>query len=173
MGDGVNHPRLGYGRRGGMSHADDNAESQARSALIGRLVAGHFACYPMMVAASIATMSLSIIAQREALLRAELQRQPSTDFQRWVIEQVDLDVVEAVRFELIMSPIVWVLLLIFVATHIATVPWALAARAAVIDPPRGERRLARATRHFFIAGAGTTGLAVAAGVVGWVIIFTS
>ena len=72
-----------------------------------------------------------------------------------------------------MSPIVWVLLLIFVATHIATVPWALAARAAVIDPPRGERRLARATRLFFIAGAGTTGLAVAAGVVGWVIIFTS
>ena len=148
-----------------------------RAALMGRLLAGHFACYPMMFAATAATMSLSIILQKERLL--ELGRvvdaAPGSGFQGWLVDKVGLAVSEAAIFEVIISPIVYLALIIFIATHVASVPWALAARRAALEPEDEDNRsaLSRATTRFFIASAGTTGLFVVAGMIGWIIIFAS
>ncbi len=147
---------------------------EARGALVGRLLVGHFACYPMMLAASVFAMSLSIVLQRDALValsnRADLALE--TYSQRWLVERVGLSVADAVSFELIMRPVMWLLLVIFVVTHAASLPWALAARRAALDEA-AKPALARATRMFLIAVGVTTGSVMVAGTVGWVIIFAS
>jgi hypothetical protein len=151
----------------------ESRKSQARAAFIGRLLAGHFACYPMMFAASMAAMSLSIIAQRAALFDVQHQLVATSNFQRWLVDRVGLVVSEAASFEIIFRPVTLALVLILVVTHVAAVPWALAARKAELEPEKGKPALEKATRHFLIASAATTGLVVVPGIAGWIIIFTS
>jgi hypothetical protein len=153
--------------------APPTASTRARAALVGRLLAGHFACYPLMFGATVAAMSLSIIAQRDALVVLEGQLVAASDTQRWLIEHVNLAASEAAAFELVMTPLVYGVLLIFVVTHAAAIPWALAARHAALHPEQGTSAYERATRRFLFAAAASTGVFVIAGAVGWIVIFAS
>lgn len=129
----------------------------------------------MMLAASVFAMSLSIVFQRDDLLAVANRPDPGLESQtqRWLVERVGLGVADAISFELIMRPVMVVLLVIFVVTHLASVPWALAARRAALAGDAGKPALARATRHFLIIVGITTGTVLVAGTIGWVIIFTS
>lgn len=146
------------------------AATAARDAFIGRLLAGHFAAYPMTFAAAMAGMSLSIIAQEKKLLAVSVQLEPTSAAQRWLIDEVGLGVVEAASFEVIMLPLGWVLLVIFVVSHVASLPWALAGRRAAADPERRGASLDRARKRWLWASLGTTGAVVLAGAVGWAVI---
>ena len=145
----------------------------ARAALVSRLFVAHMVCYPMIFVAAAAAMSLSIISQGEALLQAAAITSPSTAVQRWLMAEVGVDVVEAASFEIIMRPVLGVLLAIFVIAHLASVPWALAARRAAFTNDWGGATVRRARLRWAVASLGTTGLVVVAGLVGWLVILLS
>jgi cytochrome b561 len=131
------------------------------------LLIAHFASYPMMFAAAVAGMSVSIVAQKTALMAVADQMEATTATQRWLSERIGLGVGDAAAFELIMTPMLVALLVIFVVSHAAALPWARAARDG---PPEAE---AKARRGYLVAAVGTTLLVVVAGLVGWVLIFAA
>jgi len=152
---------------------DARAAGQARAALVSRLFVAHMVCYPMMFLAAAAGMSLSIIVNDEALLAAATTTEPTSGVQRWLINEVALDVVEAASFEIIMRPVVAVLLGVFVVAHVASVPWALAARRAALVDDWGSADVKRARLRWAVVSFGSTALVVVAGLVGWAIIVLS
>ncbi|MBW2457921.1 MAG: hypothetical protein JRI68_25675 [Deltaproteobacteria bacterium] len=153
--------------------ANPQAASMARAALVSRLFVAHMVCYPMMSVAAAAGMSLSIIANDEALLQAGAITSPATAVQCWLMAEVGLDVVEAASLEIIMEPVLVVLLVVFVIVHAGSVPWALAARRAALTDDWGGATVRRARLRWAVASLGSTLLVVVAGLVGWLVILLS
>jgi hypothetical protein len=139
-------------------------------AFVGRFVVAHFACYPMMFWASVAGMSLGIIASTRRLEAVADQIEPANAFQRWLVMRVGLDAAEAASFQIVMTPVAVVLAIIFVVSHVASIPWGLAARRAALYPALGKADVERARRIWLRTSLGVTGLVVLAGAVGWVVI---
>lgn len=155
-----------------MSEPDAHTRRLARSALIGRLLATHFLCYPLMFIGAAAGMSLSIVLQKQSLLAAGATRESESGFQRWLVGEVGLSIADAAVFERIIVPTSIVLAVIFVLAHVASVPWALAARRKVLGRA-DDAEVRRARNVWIIASLGGTGLVVLAGLVGWSIILFS
>ena len=153
--------------------AKGGLSARGRDALIGRLVVGHLAAYPATFMAALAGMSLSIIAQKQALLSVAEQLEPANGVQRWLIDRVGLAVVEAASFEIIMRPITWLLLLILFVSHALSIPWALAGRRAALEPGSHDEALKRAQRRWLGATVGLSAVIVVVGVGGWAWILLS
>jgi hypothetical protein len=160
-------------RAGVVRSSAPQAASLGRAALVSRLIATHLACYPMMFVAAAAGMSLSIIANEGALLQAAETTEPTGGIQGWLISEVGLGVVEAASFEIIMRPVLVVLLVVFLISHAASLPWALAARRAALTDDWGGVAVKRARLRWMGASLGSTALVVVAGAVGWLIILLS
>ena len=158
---------------GAVGSSSPQAASLGRAALVSRLFAAHVVSYPLMFVAAAAGMSLSIIANDEALLQVVATMAPTTGIQRWLMAEVGLGMVEAASFEIIMRPVVVVMLAVFVISHAASVPWALAARRAALADDWGGAEIRRARLRWVVLSLGATVLVVLAGAVGWVIILTS
>jgi hypothetical protein len=140
-------------------------------AFVARFVVAHFACYPMMFWASVAGMSLGILLSKEALEAVAEQAAPEGAVQRWLVARVGLDAAEAASFEVVMTPVVVVLAVLFVVSHVASLPWALAARRAALGGDAAA--VERGRRLWLRASLGLTGLVVVAGAVGWAVILTA
>jgi hypothetical protein len=148
-----------------------DAKRRARRALIGRLLVGHFASYPMMFFCAASSMSLSIVARGDALEAALAVATPRTGIERWLVAKVGLAPPEAATFVMVMQPVLGVLAVVFVVSHLAAIPWArAAARAAVDEAERAAER--RGAKRFFATTASATGIVVAVGLVGWIYILT-
>ena len=144
---------------------------KAKAALVTRLVIGHFASYPMMLLSAMSTMSLAIIGRSDAIAAIESLAAPRSVVERWLVAEIALSPAEAAAFALVMEPIVYGLAALFALSHLASVPWALAARRAALDEDEKPREK-RAARLFVALTAGPTGLVVLAGLVGWIVIFS-
>lgn len=138
--------------------------------MVAPLLVGHFASYPLMFLAAASTMSLSIVWRGAALEAAQAVTAPRTGVERWLVAQVGLAPAEAATFVMVMEPVLGVLALIFVVSHLAAIPWARAAARAAADPA-ARLTARRAATRFVATAAGVTGLLVAAGIGGWIYIF--
>ncbi len=136
------------------------------------MLVAHFVCYPLMFVGAGAGMSVAIVLQKQALLALDVSREPTSGFQRWLMNNVALSAGDAAVFEQIMRPTGLVLAAAFVLVHVAAVPWARAARRRVLGRACGED--VKSARTLWIAvSAGITGAVVFAGLMGWAIILFS
>jgi hypothetical protein len=152
-----------------MADARTSQAPLGHRAVWGRLALAHLLTYPLLLWVAMATMSLSIVARRAALLAAEGQTEPEGAVQRWLVGRVGLGAAEAASFELIMAPVLVGLAAMAVVTHLAAVPWALAAGRHA----RGladEASVRRAFRGWLLVSLVPAGVAVLAGLVGWAVI---
>src|SRR5690606_6637437 len=126
------------------------------------LLIGHFAAYPMMFLSAAASMSLSIVIRAEAIEAVQTIAAPRTPVEQWLASRVGMGAPEAAAFAIVMEPVLVLLAVLFVVSHLAAIPWAAAARRAAIAPEEkpGERR---AARRFVAATATTTGVVILAG----------
>lgn len=129
--------------------------SPPRSRLGACLFAGHVMAYPLAFAVAIAAMPWSIVAQADALENVALQMHARGAIETWLVDRLALSIPDAARFHLLMSPIVWLMLAVFVWVHVAALRWG---RTGAWKP-------------FALQLAVGLGLTVAAGLAGWVWIF--
>jgi hypothetical protein len=134
---------------------------------------GHAVSYPAMFVTAVATMSLSIIAREEALRVVEMQAEPTSGTQGWLIEHVGLSASEAASFEVIMTPVMVGVIAVALLAHLAALPWARAARAAVLEPGEFAGEPKRVRRRYAITVGVALAVVIVAGAVGWGIIFSA
>jgi hypothetical protein len=114
-------------------------------------------------------ISLSILAQDEAIRAAAQTTLAASAFQRWLIAQLHMGTGDAAAFERIIVPLGAVLAVVFLLAHVTAVPWALAARREALG--RGGAGHARRWRNVWIVVTlGPVAVLVLAGLVGWVVI---
>ena len=135
---------------------------------MGRLALAHMVAYPLIYVASAAAMPLAIMWREPQLLAVMGQQQPHGAIQQWLVTQLHISAEEAASFEVLMEPIVWLVLLLLVVTHVAAIPWAWAAKNAREQPlPSLQRREQHARKMWLRASLVPTLVVVVVGALGW------
>ncbi len=154
--------------------ASERAPNKGRFVGLGafseRLIAAHFLAYPLVFAVAVATISLAVIGYKAELLAVAVSSEPASNFQRWLLEHLELSPVDAKRFEIVMGPVAVTSGVIFAIAHFGAIPWALAAwRQNRTAEPKvaGREKLRRGFRIWLLSSVGPTALLLLVGAVGW------
>lgn len=146
-----------------------------RAAFWGRLLLAHVLAYPLAFVTATAVTSLAVVGYGSRL--DEVAPDPHGRIESWLVRTVALRPEDAARVTLMLRPIAGASLGVALGAHLGAIPWARAAgRAARArgseERARRERDVRRAHRIWLSTLVGLTALALVAGGLGWIWIFT-
>jgi hypothetical protein len=148
------------------------AAKSAATAFLARLMLAHFAAYPLAFVAAFAAIAPVIVLREDAIFAVEAQAEPSSSMQRWLMDELQVGASEAAAVEKVLVPSGIVALIVFVLAHASAVPWAVAAKRAVLGGDERAESLRRARAIWLWINLGIAGLVMVAGIVAWLSIAT-